>query len=223
MTLATALLSAFLAAAPEPAAQPATAAPSAAAPAPVTLVGAGALGSGGAAWLTEAGYPSIAVTYAQGIGAWDDLGATIGISWTTGEMVVGLVWRRELAGDEGSRAGFRLTAGPWFDFGSTWVWSENQANLGLLLAPGAAWTASVGAGLVSASLDLGFEWAMKRGMGVAFLPRLALAYEAPIAKDLTLGARAGLWVRWSSGSAAIPGMDARLLGELVALVTWRVF
>jgi hypothetical protein len=64
---------------------------------------------------------------------------------------------------------------------------------------------------------------MQRGMGLAVLPRLAVAYEAPIAKDVTMGARAGIWARWASGSAAIPGMDARLLGELVALVTWRVF
>jgi hypothetical protein len=210
MTLAPLLLAAALAAAPSPSA-------------PVTLVGAGALGSGGAAWLTEAGYPQVSVTYAQGVGAWDDLGATVGVSWTTGEMVLGLVWRRELAGDAGSRAGLRLVAGPWFDFGGTWAWAENQPNLGVLLAPGAAWTASAGAGLVSVTLDLGLEWAMQRGMGIAFLPRLGVAYEAPVGKDLTLGARAGASVRWASGSAAIPGMDARLLGELAAILTWKVF
>jgi hypothetical protein len=44
-----------------------------------------------------------------------------------------------------------------------------------------------------------------------------------VVKDVTLGARAGLWVRWSTGSAAIPGVDQRLQGELVALVTWKVF
>jgi hypothetical protein len=219
MTLAIPILVACLAAAPEPGALP----PAPAAPPPATLVGAGALGAGGAAWLTEAGYPSIAVTYAQGIGAWDDLGGTVGLSWTTGEMVLGVVWRRELAGDAGSRAGLRLVAGPWFDFGSTWAWSGNEPNLGAVLTPGFAWTASAGAGLVSLSLDLGLVWAMQRGMGFAFQPRFAVAYEAPVSRDVTLGARAGAWVRWGSGSAAIPGMDARMLGELTAVVTWRIF
>jgi hypothetical protein len=66
-------------------------------------------------------------------------------------------------------------------------------------------------------------WAMQRGMGFAFQPRLSVAYEAPVSREVTIGARAGAWVRWGSGSAAIPGMDARILGELTALVTWRVF
>jgi hypothetical protein len=210
MTLTSLLLAASLAAAPSP-------------DAPVTLVGAGALGSGGAAWLTEVGYPKLSVTYAQGLDQWNDLGGTVDLAWTTGEMVVGLVWRSELAGDAGSRAGFRLVAGPWFDFGATWIYSDNQANLGVLLAPGGAWTASAGPGLVSVTLDLGLEWAMQRGMGVAFLPRLGLAYEAPVTRDVTLGARAGLWIRWASGSAAIPGLDQKILGELAAVVTWKMF
>ena len=58
---------------------------------------------------------------------------------------------------------------------------------------------------------------------VAFVPKLSASYEAPVVKDVTLGARAGLWVRWSTGSAAIPGVVQRLQGELVALVTWKVF
>ena len=210
MTLATALLALSLASAPSP-------------QAPVTLVGAGALGPGGAAWTTEVGYPQISLTYAQGLDEWNDLGGTVGMGWTTGEMVLGLVWRRELAGDAGSRAGFRLAAGPWLDFGATWIYPENRSNLGLLVAPGAGWTASTGPGLVSVTLDLGIEWAMQRGMGVGFVPRLGVAYEAPVSKDVTLGVRAGLWVRWASGSARIPGLDDRLLGELAGVVTWKVF
>jgi hypothetical protein len=210
MNLATALLAAALSAAPSP-------------NAPVTLVGAGALGPGGSAWLTEIGYPQLSVTYAQGLDEWNDLGGTVGLAWTTGEMVLGAVWRRELAGDAGSRAGFRLVAGPWFDFGATWIYPENQANLGVLLAPGVGWTASTGPGLISVTLDLGLEWAFQRGMGIAFLPRLGVAYEAQVVKDITLGARAGVWARWASGSAGIPGVDRKLLGELVALVTWKVF
>lgn len=210
MTLATALLALSLASAPSP-------------QAPVTLVGAGALGPGGAAWTTEVGYPQISLTYAQGLDEWNDLGGTVGMGWITGEMVLGLVWRRELAGDAGSRAGFRLTAGPWLDFGATWIYPENRSNLGLLVAPGAGWTASTGPGLVSVTLDLGLEWAMQRGMGVGFVPRLGVAYEAPVSRDVTLGVRAGLWVRWASGSARIPGLDDRLLGELAGVVTWKVF
>jgi hypothetical protein len=210
MNLASALLAAALSAAPSPTA-------------PVTLVGAGALGPGGAAWLTEIGYPQLSLTYAQGLDEWNDLGGTVGVGWTTGEMVLGLVWRRELAGDAGSRAGFRLVAGPWFNFGATWIYPDNVANLGVLLAPGVAWTASAGPGLVSVTLDLGLEWAFQRGMGLAFVPRFGVAYEAPVVKDVTIGARAGVWSRWASGSAGIPGVDQKLLGELVAVVTWKVF
>ena len=216
MNLASALLSAALSAAPSLSVPAAPAAP-------VTLVGAGALGPGGSAWLTEIGYPQLSVTYAQGLDEWNDLGGTVGVGWTTGEMVLGLVWRRELAGDAGSRAGLRLVAGPWFNFGATWIYPDNVANLGVLLSPGVAWTASAGSGLVSVTLDLGLEWAFQRGMGLAFLPRFGVAYEAPVAKDLTLGARAGVWSRWASGSAGIPGVDRKLLGELVAVVTWKVF
>ena len=210
MNLASALLASALSAAPSPTA-------------PVTLVGAGALGPGGAAWLTEIGYPQLSVTYAQGLDEWNDLGGTVGVGWTTGEMVLGLVWRRELAGDAGSRAGVRLVAGPWFNFGATWIYPANITNLGLLLAPGAAWTASAGPGLASVTLDLGLEWAFQRGMGLAFLPRFGAAYEAQVVKDVTIGARAGVWARWASGSAGIPGVDRKLLGELVAVVTWKVF
>ena len=210
MTLATALLSALLAAAP-------------ADPPPITLVGAGALGAGSSAWMVEGGYPGLAVSYAQGVGAWDDLGATVGLDWTTAEMAIALTWRKELAGDAGSRAGVRLAVGPTFDFGATWAWANNTTNVGILLAPGAAWTASAGPGLASVGLDAGMVWDFQRGGGFAFAPRLSVAYEAPVARDLTLGARAGLWVRWAGGSAAIPGMDDRILGGLSLVLTWRVF
>jgi hypothetical protein len=217
MTLATALLGAALAAAP---AQLGQSGPGA----PVTLLGAGALGPGGAAWLTSVGYPQLTLTYAQGISDWDDLGATVGVGWTTGEMLLAAVWRRELAGDAGSRAGFRLVAGPWFNFGATWIHPLNdQANLGLSVAPGFAWTATAGTGLVSVFLDAGLVWAWQRGMGLAFQPRLGVSYEVPVVKDVTLGASAGIWSRWASGSAGIPGVDRTLQGQLDAVVTWKVF
>jgi hypothetical protein len=189
---------------------------------PETLAGAGALGSGGVAWLTEVGYPVLALTYGQGISDLDDLGGTARISWTTGEMLLGVLWRRELWRD-GGRTAFRLVAGPWFDFGATWIYPENQANVGLEVAPGLAWTTPAGAGLASVTGDLALTWAFQRGMGVAASPRLGASYEVPVMPDVTLGARVQLWIRWGSGSAAIPGLDARLQGALSALVTWRVF
>jgi hypothetical protein len=188
----------------------------------VTLAGAGALGVGGAAWLTEVGYPVLALSYGQGISELDDLGGTARVSWTTGEMLLAIVWRRELWRD-GSRTGFRLVAGPWFDFGATWIYPENASNLGLEVTPGLAWTLPAGAGLASVTGDLALTWAFQRGMGLAVSPRLGASYEVPVAPDVTLGARVQLWVRWGSGSAAIPGLDARLQGALSALVTWRVF
>jgi hypothetical protein len=186
-------------------------------------VGAGALGPGGSAWLTEVGYPQFSVTYAQGLDEWNDLGGTAALAWTTAEMTLGVLWRRELAGDAGSRAGFRLMGGTWFNFGSTWIYSGNLSNVGLIGAPGAGWTLSAGPGLASVTLDVPVEWAFLRGMGVAVVPRLGVAYEAQVVKDVTIGARAGLWIRWASGSAVIPEVDQKLFGELAALVTWKVF
>ncbi len=223
MTLATTLLVASLLAAPPDAATaaPATAAP--AVPPPITLLGAGALGPGGAAVMGEVGFPYLQVTYAQSVGPWDDLGMVAGADWTTGEILLAFLWRRELAGDAGSRAGFRLVVGPSFNFGATWDYPGNQPNLGLLLAPGVAWTASVARGLLSVGLDLGMEWAMQRGQGFAVQPRLGLSYEAPVGKELTVGARAGVAARWGWGSAHVPGMDDRLLGAFTAMITWRIF
>ena len=62
----------------------------------------------------------------------------MGLGWTTGEMVLGLVWRRELAGDAGSRAGFRLVAGPYFNFGATWIYPDNRSNRGCWSRPARA-------------------------------------------------------------------------------------
>jgi hypothetical protein len=189
---------------------------------PVTLVGAGALGTGGAAWLTEVGYPELAVTYAQGISELDDLGGSARVSWTTGEMLVGVLWRHELWRD-GSRTGFRLLAGPWFDFGATWIYPQNTTNVGLQASPGVAWTLPAGSGLASLTADLPLTLGFQRGVGVAIAPRVGAAFEAPLTPDVTLGAQVQLWVRWGGGSAAIPGLDARIQGALAALVTWRVF
>lgn len=191
-------------------------------PPPVTLAGAGALGAGGAAWLTEVGYPTLAITYGQGLNAVDDVGGTARFSWTTGEMLLGALWRRELWRD-GSRLAFRLAGGPWFDFGATWIYPENGYNVGIEASPGLAWTTPAGQGLASVTLDLPLTWAWLRGMGVVVAPRLGASYEVPIGPDVTLGARAQLWVRWGGGSADVPDLDSKIQGALSALVTWRVF
>jgi len=192
-------------------------------PLQVTVAGAGALGPGGVAGLAEVGYPRIAATYAQGLTLEDDLGGTLRVDWSTGEMLLGVAWRRELSRVGGSRTGFRLVAGPWFDFGGTWIYPDNRYNLGLQVSPGIAWTAEVGGGLLTVAGDLPLTWAWQRGMGVALAPVLSLAYEVPVLRDLSLGARAELTVRWGAGSAAIPGLDSHLGAGLAALLTWRTF
>ncbi len=188
-----------------------------------TLVGAGALGLGGGAWLAEAGYPFLEFDYAQGITARDDLGGTLRLDWTTAEMLLAAQWRRQLDRSEGYRLGFRLVGGPWFDFAATWVYGQNRSNVGVQVWPGIAWTPEAGPGLLTLSLDLGLTWAFQRGMGVAAAPALGLAYEVPLARDVTAGARAALSVRWGTGSAEIPGLDSHLQGGLTVFATWRTF
>lgn len=210
---------------PPPAAPPAAASlvPPARAPRPETLVGAGALGPGAIAVLAAVGYPWIAVTYAQGTSPEDDLGARLRLDWTDGEMLLGVDWRRELSRRGEARTGFRLVAGPWFDFGGTWIYSENRSNLGLQAVPGIAWTTAAGTGLFTVSGDVAFTWAWQRGMGLAMAPALGVAYEVPVLPDMTIGARAELTIRWASGSAQIPGLDRRIGAGLAALATWRAF
>jgi len=193
-------------------------------PPPPTLVGAGALGEGGVAWFAEAGYPAVAVAWAQGVSAWDDAGAALRLDWTTSEMLLAGLWRHELARSGGSRLAFRLAGGFWADFGATWVYGGNAANLGIQAAPGIAWsTEGAGPGLLTFSLDAALTWAWQRGMGAALAPDLALAYEVPVSEDLAIGGRASLRVRWGGGSADVPGLDSRIRGTVAATVTWRPF
>jgi len=193
------------------------------APRQVTLLGAGALGLGGAAWLVEAGYPSLGFSYLQGLNSADDLGATVRFTWTTTEMLLGVQWRREIESSEGSRLGWRIVGGPWFNFGDGFIYPGNQTNLGLEAAPGIAFTPVVGPGLLTVAGDLALTWAFQRGMGVAAEPVLSVAYEVPVAHDTTVGARPYVGVRWGTGSARIPGLDSRLNGGLTLSVTWRMF
>jgi len=192
-------------------------------PGQATLIGAGALGAGGAAWLTEAGYPYLGVEYAQGLSAVDDLGGAASYTWTTSEMTLAADWRRELGATSGSRAGARLSGGLWFDFGDRWVYSGNRTNWGIVAVPGVAWTPEVGPGLLTLAADLALTWAMERGMGVAAAPAANIAYEFPVARDLSLGASAYVAVRWAAGSAQIPGLDNGLSGGITLAVTWRMF
>jgi len=190
---------------------------------PVTLLGAGGLGLGGAAWLVEVGYPYLAFSYGQGLDSINDLGATVRFDWTTSEMLLGVLWRREMGASDGSRLGFRLVGGPWFDFGADFVYGANETNLGLEVGPGIAWTLPAGPGLFTLAGDLPLTWAFQRGMGTVAEPLLSAAYEVPVVRDVTLGVRPYLGVRWASGSARIPGLDSRLNGGLTASATWRMF
>jgi hypothetical protein len=193
-------------------------------PPPPTLVGAGALGEGGVAWYAEAGYPAVAAAWAQGVSAWDDAGVALRLDWTTSEMLLAGLWRRELDRSGASRLGFRLVGGLWADFGATWVYAGNAANLGIQAVPGIAWsTWGAGPGLLTFSLDAALTWAWQRGMGVALAPDLAAAYEVPLSEDLAIGGRASLRVRWGAGSADVAGLDSRVRGTVAATVTWRPF
>jgi hypothetical protein len=192
-------------------------------PEQVTLLGAGALGPGGAAWLTQVGYPYLAVVYAQGLNLADDLGGTVSFAWTTSEMLLGATWRRELAASPGNHLGARLAFGPWIDFGSNWIYAANRTNWGPQASPGIAFTPEVGPGLFTVAADLALTWAVERGMGLAAEPVGSVAYELPAARDLNVGGRAYVAARWGSGSAHIPGLDTHLSGGLTVAVTWRMF
>jgi len=133
---------------------------------------------------TEVGYPQVSLTYAQGLDEWNDLaGPSHGLDHRGDGARAGVAARARRRRGKPGRV--RLAAGPWLDFGATWIYPRTGPTW-------ACWWLGSGLdrldrpGLVSVTLDLGIEWAMQRGMGVGFVPRLGVAYEAPVSKDVTL-------------------------------------
>ncbi len=194
-------------------AEPAASAP--ARPRQLSLLSAEPL-RGGSATLAWAGWSSLGITYAQGITDQDDLGALLDFDWAKTELRLGAFYRRPL-GEAGvfDMAG-RLSVAWYQDFGSTWVHDENHSDRGLEFVPGLSLSRPAMGGIFSAIAEAPLIVTMKYGAGLLFIPRLSVAYEAPLYPDLTVGARLGAGYRAGSGDAPLKEGDAELMFLVVA-------
>jgi hypothetical protein len=194
-------------------ARPAAAAPSL--PRQLSLLSAESLGGGStaAAW---AGWSSLGIAYAQGITKQDDLGGFADFDWSTTELRFGAFYHRPL-GEAGvfDMAG-RLSAAWYQDFGSTWVHGENHSDHGIEVVPGLALSKRASGGIFSMLAEAPLTITMKYGGGFLFSPRFSLAYEAPLYREVTLGARLGVGYRAGSGDAPMKEGQASFMFLVVA-------
>jgi hypothetical protein len=103
----------------------------------------------------------------------------------------------------------------WYaNFGGRWIYSENESDRGVELAPALLVSRRAAGGVFSAVGEAPLVITVRRGAGVLFSPRLTVAYEAPLLEEITVGAKAGVGYRAGGGSA--PLKDGR--GEVVFLV-----
>jgi hypothetical protein len=153
----------------------------------------------------------------------DDYGGLLQVDWVATELLLAGFWRRQIAHPGDSHLAFRVRAGFFACFGSTWVHDDNRGDAGLQLAGGLAWSIDTVAGVVTLAGDVPFTWTFARGMGWILAPMATAAFEVPISGDLTAGGRAGVGIRGTGGGAPGSGSADRLLLEISALVTWRLF
>ncbi len=188
--------------------------PAAAAPRrPLSLLSAEPLGGGSAA-AAWAGWRSLGIAYAQGITTQDDVGGFLDLDWATGEMHLGAFYRRPLGQAGAFDMAGRIAVSWYEDWAATWVYSENHRDRGITLDPGLSLSSRVAGGVFSILGDLPLTITTKYGSGLLFIPRVSVAYEAPLYPELTLGAQLGVGYRAGSGDA--PLKEGR--GEFTFLV-----
>jgi hypothetical protein len=192
--------------APSPAPTPAPTTVTAAPQSPsrqLSLLSSEPLG-GASASLAWVGYSSLGIMYGQGITRYDDLGALLDFDWVDTELRLGGFYRRPLGEAGGFDMAGRLTATWYKDFGATWIHGRNFSDHGVEVAPGLSFSMHAAGGILSAIAEAPLTITLKYGAGLLFRPRFSLAYEGPLYREVTLGARLGLGYRAGSGDAPLP-------------------
>jgi hypothetical protein len=169
---------------------------------------------GGSAALAWAGWSDLGAMYAIGFSQRDDAGVFLAHDWAKSETRAGVLYRRPF-----SRAGpfdvaARFTLAWWVNSGATFVYEENRSDRGFELVPGLALSRPGGGGLVSALLEAPMTLTWKYDPGFLFSPRASVAFETPLYRSFTVGARVGVGYRAGAGDAPLD--DGR--GELMFLV-----
>ncbi|BDG04239.1 hypothetical protein [Anaeromyxobacter oryzae] len=176
---------------------------------------------GRSAILAQAGWSKLSFMYAQGITKQDDLGGYADLDYAYAELRLGAFYRRPLGPAGPFAMGARLGVAWYADFGGTWMHAGNHKDRGFEIAPGLSLSQHAGSGILSIIGEAPVTVTLRNGSGLLFIPRISLAYEAPLYDQYTLGARIGLGYRAGAGDA--PLSDGR--AELTFLIVggYRVF
>jgi hypothetical protein len=169
---------------------------------------------GGSAVLAWAGWQALGIMYGQGITERDDLAASLDFDWVKTELRLGGLYRRPLGTAGPFDMAGRLGLAWYLNFGADWLRDENRSDSGVELSPGLSLSRRGAGGIFSAIAEAPLTVTTKYGAGLLFIPRVSIAYEAPLYPELTLGARLGAGYRAGSGDA--PLTDGR--GEVTFLV-----
>ncbi len=187
---------------------------------PPSLLGAESL-RGGSAAQAWAGYSALGARYGQGITAADDLTGSVDFDWSSTELLLAGGWRRQLGQVGGWDLAARLQLGWYLNFGGTWIHSDNLADRGLQIDPGATLSTRAGDGLVSVTGSFPVTFTSWRTGGFLLGPKVAVGYETLLYGDLTLGVRTA--VSWRGGGGDAPMRSGRVEPELLVLATYRIF
>jgi hypothetical protein len=184
-------------------------------PRQLSLLSGESLGGGSTA-MAWAGWKSIGAAYAQGVTSQDDLGAFLDLDWSTAELRVGALYRRPLGQAGAFDMAGRLSLAWYQNFAATWVHSENHSDRGIELVPGLSLSQHLSGGVFSMIGEFPMIVTTKYGSGFLVIPRVSVAYEAPLYPEVTLGARAGIGYRAGSGDAPLADGQADFLFLLTA-------
>jgi hypothetical protein len=198
---------------PPSAIAPAKIAPPPARPKLLSLLSAESLG-GGSLLFAQAGWSSLGIQYGQGITREEDLVALLDFDWAKTELRLGGFYRKPLGAAEVWDVAARFGLAWYANYGGRWIYSENESDRGVELAPALLVSRRAAGGVFSAAGEAPLVITVRRGAGVLFSPRLTVSYEAPLLEEITVGAKAGVGYRAGGGGA--PLKDGR--GEVVFLV-----
>lgn len=176
---------------------------------------------GGSASLAWMGWSSLGIMYGQGITPRDDLAAFGDFEWAKSELRLGAFYRRPL-GKAGifDMAG-RVSAAWYLNFGADYIHDENHSDNGFEVAPALSLSARGAGGVFSFLFEGPITVTTKYGAGLLFTPRTAVAFEAPLYPELTVGLRAGIGYRAGAGDAPLPDGMAEI--QFLVLAGYQLF
>jgi hypothetical protein len=188
-----------------------------------SLQGGETLGVGTTEAAFSAGYSTLSAAWAQGASDAFDYGAVLDFDWTTSELLLGGLYRTLVWRSGSTSVALRARGGLYADFGASYIQSSNRSDIGVQVAPGIALSVPTARGVLSLAADVPLTVTFDRGGGYMIALRGSAAFETPLWGDLLAGARVGVGGLWSGSGAPFAEDSPRLLVDLSALLTYRLF